>query len=188
MRFVSKWKSALASQRYGWIKDPASNYIRIDLSKIVRENLISRTCGFLFPQRVILLYQTFVVYQIFFYLSYVVICSFHFFSFCSSIVVFRLFTSLIVVKTTATSNGKKNNVIDLKNINGCFVEEEEIRRLHGNIEWLCSVVICSERKKRKLNKMYLVIFFVYKNVVWCFFFTRILRYCLVIFFFIQEYF
>ncbi|XP_024639800.2 uncharacterized protein [Medicago truncatula] len=65
MLFVSRWRSVLASQRYGWIKDPAGNYIRIDLSKIVTENLIpgglmiSRTCGFAEPQRVVLFYQTF---------------------------------------------------------------------------------------------------------------------------------
>ncbi|RHN38518.1 putative transcription factor B3-Domain family [Medicago truncatula] len=55
--------SDLAAQKYGWIKDPAGNYIRIDLSNVVRQNIIpscliiSRICGFVEPQRVILCYQ-----------------------------------------------------------------------------------------------------------------------------------
>jgi len=46
----------MASQIYGWIKDPAGNYIRIDLSKIVDHNIISgglmisRSCGFHTPR------------------------------------------------------------------------------------------------------------------------------------------
>jgi hypothetical protein len=61
--FVSRWESVLVSQKYGWIKDPAGNYIRIDLSGIVQQNMIpgglfiSQRCGFVAPQRVFFCYQ-----------------------------------------------------------------------------------------------------------------------------------
>lgn len=63
--FVSRWKEDLAAQKYGWIKDPAGNYIRIDLTKVVEQNMIpggvmiSRSCGFVVPQTVVLCYQIF---------------------------------------------------------------------------------------------------------------------------------
>ncbi|KEH17511.1 hypothetical protein MTR_0010s0320 [Medicago truncatula] len=63
--FVSRWGSDLLVQRHGWIKDPAANYIRIDVSGVVQTHmipgglLISQKCGFMAPQRVILCYQIF---------------------------------------------------------------------------------------------------------------------------------
>lgn len=63
--FVSKWESDLCSQYYGWIRDPAGNYIRMDLTKVIEESMIpgglmiSQHCGFVASQRVVLCYQIF---------------------------------------------------------------------------------------------------------------------------------
>jgi hypothetical protein len=63
IQFVSRWTSELEVQNYGWIKDPAGSYVRIDTNMILSNNVISggkrisRRCGFIAPQRVILCYQ-----------------------------------------------------------------------------------------------------------------------------------
>lgn len=55
----------MLSQKYGWIKDPAGNYIRINVSRVVQRHIIpeglmiSQRYGFLAPQMVLLCYQIF---------------------------------------------------------------------------------------------------------------------------------
>lgn len=53
----------LKLHNYGWIKDPAGCYVRIDAKMILSNNIISGgkmlfiRCGFNVPQRVILSYE-----------------------------------------------------------------------------------------------------------------------------------
>jgi hypothetical protein len=62
LQFVSRWKSEVGVH-YGWLKDPAGNYVRIDTKMILSNNIISGgkmisiRCGFNAPQRVILCYE-----------------------------------------------------------------------------------------------------------------------------------
>lgn len=62
-QFVETWKLNLDDQKYGWFKDPADTYLRVDTTRIMNENVIpggkaiALHCGFNAPHKVILCYQ-----------------------------------------------------------------------------------------------------------------------------------